>query len=175
MQPVKSANYRMLNVNELKRKYRTPTLLTLFPQTSIPTNKKHKMQRKLHILKTNEKEFNRNLIHNFSDYELTADEHKILCKGLTYSLNTTTYRKADKKQDLINQLQTKINKQIYFHDKNRNQQNPTTATKHPFKNSTNWNPDINDNETLNELYESLMNTQIETNNRPTTIVNYLVV
>ena len=75
----------MAQTHTQQRRYTTPTLHTLFPDSSIWNNGHHKMKQKLMILKENETTFNKDLIHNLSTHTLKTDELQLLQKGLKYS------------------------------------------------------------------------------------------
>ena len=73
------------NNQQIKRKYITPTIKTLFPLSPLWNSSMHKLQIKRKIIQEHTNNYNKNLIHNYSSYQLTKEENLLLCKGLGYA------------------------------------------------------------------------------------------
>ena len=138
---------------ELKRNYNIPSLKNLSPHSNIWHMKLHKMNTKKLILKDNEKIFNEGIVHNFSDYQFSTDEHKLLTKGLNFSPKIDSCRLKSPKELITNKLNDTLNKKLYA-AKNQNR----TYTRHPFNNRK-WTPET-DNPHIKEFINELTNTQM---------------
>ena len=151
------------------REYKSPSLHDLLKRSeiwknhNIPEVKKRKLVIKEHIDKYNER-----LIHNLSEYNLTKEEHHLLCKGLNYSPNIPQFKFASNPIEVYENLRRHVDIKIHFTDnqEDQNQQddphnNRNTISKLPKKRKSDWTPPPSENDTINQFFHHLHNTELQ--------------
>ena len=102
------------------------------------------MKIKTLILKENEANFNSNIIHNLSSYDMRPNEFQLLSKGLNFCPNTPSCRLQFNKTQVTEKLKATVDKRLNTYINSTN--NPTTNfTRDPFWTNKNWTPPINEN------------------------------
>ena len=111
----------------LKRIYTPPSVKVLFPLNQCKSSFR---KFTANSIKAYTSQYNKNIIHNFSDHILTEDELSVLTKGLSFVPNPTKTFKQDTNRSW-NKFKTRMLTQYFF-------RNNIHGKISPFKKKSSW-------------------------------------